>query len=575
MPDRDREMVRELRTLADMHVRPEATRRALLRAAEVVNQSDRRLNLSRLIVRSAIAAVLMLGLSILLVVWPDRAATAAQQLRNTAQASANYKGWVHTRAKIEILDEAAVREKMRAEGAPNMPMPVSDESHYDARTGSAASVKRLADGRIIATFMSVSDRTLIAYDSTDGKIRISVMSQVTADSLVRSRAMQPGSAEYLLKRARAGDRTVTSRDDGGLRRFDIAGPPEQDRLLPMTIWADPQTGLVQKVISEMTAARFTVEASYGPPAVTSIYDLGVPRDAPVVDNRPSDSLQEVYRAIEAARGDHGVGDHVSLLSQTYLDPQGAVNERVGAIYLLARRGNAWLNCRYLVGEKTYNNKQSRAIAVALPQAWPKPALHPLLQTLFGTKASDYVVYDGDEGWRGSYNADGSGPEYVISSKDHRGAVAFVGFRDTESIEYLIWPSPETGEGLRTEVIHDEQRPDLIGLRTTFTPTWPRPASSIRTVWLDPSRNYTIVEAENTSINEDDRTVAHRLVKDFAQLPDGRWVPSSWVSTTTQYDPQGKVLGSDSQLYTLQVMVGQTLDQKWFTDPAERLRNTEP
>ncbi len=576
MSDPERRIVRDLTELGRLEPSPAAVDRALNRAADTLKPYRFR----RLIMRSSIAAALILTVSLLLVLLPRSEASAVEQLAKAAQTTAAYKGWVHQKVRIEVLDEAAIRKKAKDAGQPDMQMPVGHEAHSNTVNGSNANVMRFADGRVRIELMYVPDRTWSVYDSADGKVRISVMPEATADSLIRARQMQPWSAEGLIKFLRKSGNfehvEVTSRQDGGLQRFELTvKAPDSTGPLPKTIWADPDNGLIQKSVGEMREARFTAEYTYGAPTITNIYDVGAPRDTQIVDNRPSEDLEQVYQAIDEARGE-GVGDYVALMSEVYVDENGEPRLTVGAIHLLARRREAWLYCRYLLGANTYDSKQSRGVAVPMPQAWPKPALDPLLEVLFPAKPTEYIVHNGEEGWRGLYEADGSGPQIVFSTQDHQGAVMIASWKKEKAVEYDIWPAREADEGTRTEIIRDEQHAGLIGLRTSYKPRGllgllNSVVRSPKTVWVDPARNYVRVESESSTTSQQMKVNFRSTVTEFAQLPDGRWFPASWNATHETFNPQGKPMPTQRDQYVLQIFPGRTLNDVWFTDPAERLK----
>jgi hypothetical protein len=51
-------------------------------------------------------------------------------------------------------------------------------------------------------------------------------------------------------------------------------------------WADARTGLVRRSDATIGGKRVTCQYMYGGPAIRDVFALGVPHDAPVVDERP-------------------------------------------------------------------------------------------------------------------------------------------------------------------------------------------------------------------------------------------------------------------------------------------------
>jgi hypothetical protein len=175
-----------------------------------------------------------------------------------------------------------------------------------------------------------------------------------------------------------------------------------------------------------------------------------------------------------------------------------------------------------------------------------------------------------------YKADGAGPEYVFDTHDHHGAVTVMMSKKENSAAHLIWPVRHAGEGVRTKVVRaDEEHPGLIGLRTYREPSDKDnyDSSSVRgpdVVWMDPARNYVIVETISQGTDEGRRYVRRKICEEFAQLPDGRWYPETWRVISEHYDKDGEQIRSNQRRFVLQILVGQTLDDVWFTNPTSRL-----
>jgi hypothetical protein len=88
----------------------------------------------------------------------------------------------------------------------------------------------------------------------------------------------------------------------------------------------------------------------------------------------------------------------------------------------------------------------------------------------------------------------------------------------------------------------------------------------RFIWIDTSRDDMPVEVLRRTFAEDGTQTASEVRSTFlsyAQLPDGRWYPSRWRWTYTNFqDPES----SRVEEYHLQFHPNLAADARWFADP---------
>src|SRR5206468_4090868 len=119
----------------------------------------------------------------------------------------------------------------------------------------------------------------------------------------------------------AGNLDVRSARDGDLDRFDIEwyfrDARGQRRPTPVdttSYWVDPKTHLVAKLRHARWGEKSTTTVyEYNHPIVNEIYDLGVPRDAKVIDRRPTGHLKDLLDALDR-RIESGTGDGVAIVT---------------------------------------------------------------------------------------------------------------------------------------------------------------------------------------------------------------------------------------------------------------------
>jgi hypothetical protein len=269
----------------------------------------------------------------------------------------------------------------------------------------------------------------------------------------------------------------------------------------------------------------------------------------------------------------GFGDGVAILTATVEgDPH------YWSVSLFARSGPKYLAGRYLVGAKKYDNGSPRSTAVDVPEGWPLPKREALLPLLKPARPSEYIASDGAHTWGGSFLADGN-PTMTLSCSadskpDDRSAQMLAHMRRLRDLPGQIWPDlAPYGADSKLQLITDKTRPGQVGLRLEQQ-VYMKAGVYEREVslcWLDPGRDDMPLERTSQRYAQDGKITGSEFKTTYLQhkqLPDGRWYPSQWRTTTIDRARGDKIM-RDEECH-LQLFPGATLEPAWFTNPVERL-----
>jgi hypothetical protein len=553
----DRDILRSLRGLGELQPDAADTREVVRSAQRAVG---RRTRIARWVVGVSAAAAgvaLVVGLAMLSV--SGGTARAAEALADAARSSKGYKGWVHA---------------TMGEGRPQWGV-----THFNNDSGMWATEVHDGD-RVEIQMYDRAARTETKYFSSDGVIRIGTMHESFAE---RWKAMIQDSPLTLAENMPSVPASkVKQSEDGGLMRYDIELPPEPasrpakgsagEKPTSMTMWVDPKTKLIQRSKSTEDGQEITCKYAYGPPAIRDVYDLGVPRDAQVVDARPPADVDALFKRLER-RYDEAFGDYVAVVTQYQVEFDGrkpAGNEDDGAaVELSARQGRACLAMRYLLRDPGASNSTG-SHTVPRPAGWPKPELKPLLDALKAGIPTNSIVSDGKAAWSGL----GVQPEQyrIIDVTSSMGQQTLARGLSFFSLPAKIWPTRANlglfGPDAKAQLLTDPAKPGLIGLRTdrVYFGAGMKPMRSMATFWFDPSRDDMPVESVSVTYkgttDVEDTRFEHRFTG-YEKTSKGRWYPSEWVITTKMAEPNRHAY---TEKVHARVWSDEKLPDEWFRRP---------
>ncbi len=505
----------------------------------------------RIGIPSAIAACVVLSLALLLTNGATQSASAAEQLREVTKVSDAYPGWIHiTTESIHVP----------ASQTTTQPVPKNLAMHMNGPEGTFITVMESNQDRTVF-FLSTSRNEMTQYDSKTNQIVKGALNPVFAKMMNETGILQATPKGLLQTMASKKKQTskVTRSREGELDCFTatLSGPTGRPETL--TILANPKTQLIQKIRIEQNGMRAVYRYTYGPPEIKDIYDVGVPRDAKVVDNRPAQGAQEVTKRLEA-RIRKGFGDGIAVLTAS------APDKPRGLLTIFATQGEKMLTLQYRAGtpNKAPGGCGSFCSPEGLPEGWPRPGLEEVRRIMDTAKPVQYFVLDGTQAWVGWYN---SGEKAY--SKQHFPPSHLARFPNSLQAEQglagRIWPSPQMrmwfGPQTKVEVLHDAKRDNQIGLcvETMSSPTQNTKQRNMSIFWLDPARDDMPVEKVHKTLSANGKTSKRKDITrylDYAQLPNGQWYPTRWQT----------VRDGKSGEYILQIFPGAILSNEWFAQP---------
>lgn len=222
----------------------------------------------------AIAAALILAVSSLL--FTTQAPSAKAQALAALKASANYQGWIHTRS---VHTRNALSNRPDAIAWASQAPPPHDY-YFNTSDRTRAST-------LTMSYASPKEEVWWQYDKDANEVRVSRFDPSAPGSGV------PFSTDWLtidglLQHFTEHQRefSVTRRNDPEFDQYEIAmAMPDVPHQRRMTLSFDRESRLLRKalIIDPGSSVEMTYDYPRAGPA--SIYDLGVPRDARVVDTR--------------------------------------------------------------------------------------------------------------------------------------------------------------------------------------------------------------------------------------------------------------------------------------------------
>jgi hypothetical protein len=337
------------------------------------------------------------------------------------------------------------------------------------------------------------------------------------------------------------------------------------------IWYSEKTGLIQKLESE---DRMEVTYTYGV-KIKDIYDLGFPRNAKVIECRPTPEAVALLARLEQ-RYEQDLGTtYVAVLCET--DIREGKRTRL-FLRLYAREADKHLEITYNVSGREYTDSPMMAI-----QGWPRTEIKDILVLGQKTLPSSYYADDGKMVRTGTYmKNEKTGKEYLSEHEGRR--------KDFPLLKYYriaaeIWETRENlllyGFSPRADVITDPKRPSAVGLRTRLgefdkkeVPLGQKRQEQI--FWIDSTRNDIPLESlttyENPALPETKRSQfindRYRYLK-FARLPNGTWYPTFWerVCNIATGLKRNILFGRE---YHLQVFQDMKLDPCWYGSRSKHL-----
>jgi len=570
MANVERKLLRTLRSVRRIDPAAESVARATRGARQAVDAA-RRTNshpiVWRLIVPTGIAAVIVAIVSVLGVLMSHAEASAADALKDLAEINEAYRGWIRA---------TGVNPPPPEQGGPAA---TSFTIHTNMRQ--QIYIKdTMTDGRRVIEWVNRSEGTFQQYTSENNQLiigtlpRVPPIFRVIEDMKARKNVSSQELTAILVTQPTMQGVTaligygcgVTRREDGALERFDLSMPviagaataPSAQPFLSLVF--DRRSKLLQTWAATFDGRLVSFVYTYGGPDTRTIYDLGVPKDAKVIDRRRSVTESDRFATMTPQ-----AADMVERLTQ-----KTGANELWGAhvaIETLSFAGQGRLSPLTLMiygrsGERryfgSYMNVKQRRLELT---GWPTPDMG-VIERAQSERPDRVFVSDGHQHWitwpdGGIHHGQRTDMKY-FSADTASGSILLPiiwfanGFdpRLTVNVQHLAGdPYP----GLRI-VIDGEGKPGENHQRENV-------------MRVDPARDDVPVSGSEV-MRDSGGTVLWKTQTqylEYVELPGGHWLPTRWTDTTTSQQQAEPMVRE----HRLQIFLGEHLPEVWFSDPTTR------
>lgn len=558
-----------------------AYRRTLNKRQVVVKQNVWRIIMKSRIARIAVASVIICIITgTLYIGFTGGSVNAAEMLEETIKVNEDYKGWIHISTIYKTLKEDTDEVERLITGT----------RHINTIDGTLIWEDKTDSNLKIYYFSPVEDE-YIEYDSLKVEVALNDLNSYPAKKLVDSYALTADARIAPFKKATGKDPyNITITQEGDYDRFDILffeNMEEEIRISKekstgfassITLWVDRKTHLINKSFTEIHYKKLNgivpgmkvyENIEYGEPFINHIYDLGVPEDAVVIDHRKTLEVENVLERLRSRIADFN--HYVALMTQTEINDDGTLKDSC-TLHLFAQNGDAWLVNRYPVGTISYRNKPE--IVVPSIKETPENLLSfdiiSVLDRIKHAHLWGYYVFDGENFC--SNEANPNFPEGVDKAQKRR---TYDSIQADMGLLRNIWFGQERyGHETKIKLIKREDKLGEIGLHIEYY-SYPPPYKSRQEkyYWFDSQRDDMPVERLYRKYLEDGKTVEyeiHTIYLEYSQIPDGRWYPARWSTTTTDFNKDDGY--KDTQEYQLTIHTDIELEEDWFVHPNQTTVN---
>jgi len=491
----------------------------------------------------SIAASVLLVVGVGAYMLLQQKTSAAEMLRRAAESTGEYEGWVHITGQISGAGQSGGRG------------PESIEAYLNPADGTEISIRQ-HEGKQSINMYRPSRQEMMEYDSGSNEVWIRSVEAEAASSVADG---EPTISWMLagLRRGNKSDGITASRTrENHLDRYDIVYPAEvrQNRERPVhaaiqRVWVDPTTQLIRRTWVQSNGETLTLDWSYGERSIHDIYDLGVPRDARVVDTRPEtheariagqfdlNALRhELKRRVEA-----GFGDHTAMVMQSHVGADGALAPWF--VHLIRKRGPYERTDTLYVGD----NQEMSNLHQYVAQVWPNLAFPQAFDIEAKGPVESRVI---------------SGPTEVVLSNQFLGGATrrFPAGSDRMgewSMACLAWryrevfePGPMHKEKIDLTLLPMASRPEpWIGVRAVRTDKALNGEATQRTdeYWYNPTRGYVLMESSTTYDRDPDAAIlsSKRVTVEVGQIATGEAYPRHIRETLKLWRDPGKTKTFDA------------------------------
>ncbi len=469
--------------------------------------------------RVAAAAVIVCGV-VAVVGWlllplGEPSVTLAQTLARMRQAP-----WIHV---VQTMESAGGRRY-----------------EYWERAAGGVLVQKSPDGSI--TYADYDENVMHAYDPVANRIMISF----TTDSYRIKPLWNPLAAlSDAVERAKAGGTEVLrgTHDDDGVQveRMVVSSDLDGGRV-SMTYVRDVERNLL--VRQETTVLRdghkqaYATSFDYPERGPEDIYALGVPRDAAILDIRPEGPALDLVNTVQQ-RFERGFGDHVAVVLESRVDPDGA--SEAGQIAVLWQKGEM-KRCDVYRGFDSQRRADEVGSLYSLVQGgWNELTIAGVLEVADVNALTLRLLFDGQRTIRWQ-NVGGQ----LVEDEHEIDQFEMPYGPVPHSLTGLIWPNLhlrlQSGSSQFKHQVRllpeDPNRPGLVGLQFVEY-------AAREDYWFDPDKDY--MQIERVRNQEGQGVTSQTITVETAQTSGGRWYPQVIRTEASSFNDAGASPGSRREL----------------------------
>ncbi|NLE29083.1 MAG: hypothetical protein GX629_05385 [Phycisphaerae bacterium] len=440
-------------------------------------------------------------------------------------------------------------------------------------------VMNLPDKAVRIRYFSGSEPTIAEYDSRtkhlfwgipDPKVR----EKAIAD--IRKYPMTLSDVKKLICATGAEIIQETTTSEQGLTRVDLlymggtSCAESEERGVQDTVWVSPADGQIRKLLTRLGPGR---QIDYFPvKAVRDIYEVGVPRDAKVIECRPTASAAAVLDRL-TWRAEKGWGSYVAVLTET--DFRKSWGSRKMFLSLFARQNNYFLYATYSLQERDVPESSLLKLS-----NWPKPDFEEVLELTGRIAPMFFYATDGKRVWHGETRM--TQPNEPVFNERNSSVTEFP-ILSSYCLTNYLWKGYRQlgiyGFGPAADTLSDEQRPNLMGLRLRtgdFKTAAPEGTRRIEKIfWIDPKRDD--LPSESIALSEHfgpgnrkETTRIFTRYETWARTSSNLWYPQQW-ETTFSRTPGEKTTEDFTRQYNLQISTTLSIDPAWFASRKAALK----
>lgn len=307
-------------------------------------------------------------------------------------------------------------------------------------------------------------------------------------------------------------------------------PHAESTILVRDVTKNLLTRMEIKAIKLGADEKFTVVTTFEYPehGPNDIYEVGVPRDAKILDIRPEGPANALVELIQN-KFEEGFGDHIAVVLTSWIEGDDVLEP--SSVDVLRQKGNLKRVDRYHA--YNFQNRRPRpgTLYEEIKDNWPKLTIPQILK-LEKDDALEYrALFDGKQTVTLHESANGI-------MKKHDMHVDIFKIRTEDSLAGLTWTIPHKqimggSSKIKRDIqllSEDPNHPDLAGYRfLEFAQTYD--------YWFDPNKDHILIEYVRRQ--QGNRPLLRTIVTQTGRTHDGKWYPKVIRTKSIYLNSQGE------------------------------------